>query len=113
MLLKGVEGVGVQLIVATSRDHTLDQVWVIMVVLLLAHLTQLLTSITGDRGQLTGPAMMTSFPEEVVPQCRQFHRGHLTHLPHLPLWLHPCLIVHILHLPVGSLGTTSCAPDPT
>jgi hypothetical protein len=44
VLLKGVEGVGVQLIVATSRDHTLDKVWVIVVVLLLAHLAQLLSS---------------------------------------------------------------------
>jgi hypothetical protein len=40
---------------------------VIMVVLLLAHLTQLLTSIPGDRGQLTGSTMMASFPEEIVP----------------------------------------------
>jgi hypothetical protein len=67
VLLKGVEGVGVQLIVATSRDHTLDKVWVIVVVLLLAHLAQLLSSMPGDCGQLTWPPMMTSFPEEVVP----------------------------------------------
>ena len=67
MLLKGVEGVRVQLIITTSRDHTLDQMRVIMVVLLLAHLTQLLTSIPGDRGQLTGSTMMASFPEEIVP----------------------------------------------
>lgn len=113
MLLERVEVIVVQMVVSSSRDHPLDQMWMVVWVLLLAHLAQLLSSMTGDRSQLAGAPMMAGFTEKVVPQCRQFHRGNLAHLPHLPLWLHPSLIVHILHLPVGSLWTTPGAPHPT
>jgi hypothetical protein len=73
VLLEGIEGVRVQLVVASSRDHTLDQMRVVEMVLLLTHVAHLLPSMPGDCGQLTGPTMITGFPEEVVPQSRQFY----------------------------------------
>ena len=61
MLLEGVEGVWVQMVVSSSRDHPLDQVRVVVRVLLLANLTHLLSSMTGDRSQLAGSPMMRCF----------------------------------------------------
>ena len=61
MLLVGVEGVWVQMVVSSSRDHPLDQMWVVVWVLLLANLTHLLSSMTGDRSQLAGSTMMGCF----------------------------------------------------
>lgn len=61
MLLEGVEGVWVQMVVSSSRDHPLDQMWVVVWVLLLANLTHLLSSMTGDRSQLAGSPMMGYF----------------------------------------------------
>jgi hypothetical protein len=113
VLLEGVEGVWIQMVVSSSRDHPLDQMWVVVWVLLLANLTHLLSSMTGYRSQLAGAPMMAGFTEKVVPQCRQFHWGNLAHLPHLPLWLHSCLIVHILHLAICSLWTTPGATHTT
>ena len=61
MLLEGVEGVWVQMVVSSSRDHPLDQMWVVVWVLFLANLTHLLSSMTGDRSQLAGSTMMGCF----------------------------------------------------
>ena len=61
MLLEGVEGVWVQMVVSSSRDHPLDQMWVVVWVLLLANLTHLLSSMTGDCSQLAGSPMMGCF----------------------------------------------------